>query len=172
MGQAATRRFFFACWPDEGLRRDLVERRRQIATPSWRPVPEHNLQLSLLLLGNQPGLALNMICDAADQIKGSAFTLDLNAFGWFDGARVVWLGGNAPDAARSLVGALALAIRSVGLTFQQRSFKPHVTLFRRVAEAPELPNPPSLTWAVHGFSLIESIPNRPYQVLRTWPLKV
>jgi len=45
-----------------------------------------------------------------------------------------------------------------------------VTLFRKVSEGRNLPPVAALTWPASEFALIESIPSRPYQVLRTWAL--
>ena len=166
------RRVFFACWPDPRTRAAIIERRRLIDGLSPRRVPDHNLHLTLLFLGNQPGERLPDLLAAADRLSAPGFDLHLDRFGWFPGARVAWLGGPTPEAAQTLVEQLSDLGRALALRFEQRRFHPHVTLFRRVAARPDVPPPPPLTWPVREFALIESIPSRPYQVLRTWPLTV
>lgn len=47
-----TRRLFFACWPHEQVRGGIIQRRRLIDGLSPRRVPDHNLYLTLLFLGN------------------------------------------------------------------------------------------------------------------------
>jgi 2'-5' RNA ligase len=168
----ATRRLFFACWPDEDVRSRLIARRGLIEGISGRRVPDHNLHLTLLFLGNQPAGGLPALLAAIDAASAAGFTLILDRFGWFAGAKVAWLGGPAPEAARELVGQLLEIATEKDLRFDHRPFHPHVTLFRRVACRPEFPEPPALAWPIKELALIESIPSRPYQVLRTWPLSV
>jgi 2'-5' RNA ligase len=171
-GESSTRRLFFACWPDSAMRVEIIARRQLISGTSRRQVPDHNLHLTLLFLGDQPADRLADICSAADSIRNAEFSWHLDRFGWFPGARVAWLGGVANEPSKRLVQALVSSMRSLDLKFDERAFVPHITLFRQVARQPEFPSPPTLKWPIHGFSLIESIPARPYQVLRTWPLKL
>ncbi len=164
-----SRRLFFACWPDANLRAEIVKRRRLIEGLSPRRVPDHNLHLTLLFLGNQPAACVPSLLAAMDQVTTTAFELTLDRFGWFPGARVAWLGGHAPAAAQALVSRLSALCEQLGLQVDRRPFRPHVTLFRKVSGRPELPDPEMLVWPVREFALIESIPSRPYQVLRIQP---
>lgn len=163
-----TRRLFFALWPDVPLREEILRRRALLKPSGWRAVPAHNLHLTLLFLGNQPSSALGDIDALGGQLCLERSRLRLDRFGWFPGARVLWLGGSAPEPIQAWVDALSSGMDSLGLSVERRPFKPHVTLFRRVLEAPDLPEPEPLDWSVRGLSLIESLPSRPYQVLRTW----
>jgi len=172
MTKPPTRRLFFACWPDERVRAEIVERRRLIEGLSRRRVPDHNLHLTLLFLGNQPADRLPDLMDAIPEMDAMGFVLRLDRFGWFPAARVAWLGGSAPEPADSLVRTLSERCRALGLSFDRRRFHPHVTLFRKVERRPAFPPVPALDWSVDELALIESIPSRPYQVLRTWPLKL
>jgi RNA 2',3'-cyclic 3'-phosphodiesterase len=133
-------------------------------------VPDHNLHLTLLFLGNQPAEKLTEIQSLAGEIRTDTFSFELERFGWFSGARVAWLGGEAPEAAVELVASLSSAMRGLGLQFDPRPFHPHVTLFRQVRNRPDFPQPPPLKWPISEFALIESISSEPYQVLRKWPV--
>ena len=172
MTKLPTRRLFFACWPDEQVRAEIVERRRLIEGLSRRRVPDHNLHLTLLFLGNQPADRLPDLMDAADGLDAAGFVLQLDRFGWFPAARVAWLGGAPPGQAQALVRDLSERCGALGLSFDRRRFHPHVTLFRKVERRPVFPPAPVLDWSVDEFALIESIPSRPYQVLRTWTLRM
>jgi 2'-5' RNA ligase len=167
-----TRRLFFACWPDEQVRGEIVQRRRLIDGLSPRRVPDHNLHLTLLFLGNQPAGRVPELLATTDELIAAGFLLQLDRFGWFPGARVAWLGGAVPDGARTLVGQLSDRCQALGLRFDPRRFHPHITLFRNVERRPDFPQIALLDWRVSEFAVIESLPSRPYQVLRTWPLKV
>ena len=76
----------------------------------------------------------------------------------------------APAPARGLADALGQAMTGLGLAFDRRPFRPHVTLYRQVRSRPELPLPPPLAWSPKEFVLIESVRGQPYQVLRSWPV--
>jgi 2'-5' RNA ligase len=155
-------------WPDATVRASILARRDALGPISRRRVPDHNLHLTLLFLGNQPAERLDEIQSVADSISIHSFSLVLDRFGWFSRARVAWLGGEAPGAARELVARLSGAMTEIGLRFDQRPFRPHVTLFRKVDRRPDFPKIRPLRWPIENFSLIESIPGRPYHVLRTW----
>lgn len=163
-----TRRLFFALWPDEGIRAGIVARRELLGRVSRRRVPDHNLHLTLLFLGNQPADRVSAIEDAAGDVAAADCTLRLDRIGWFPRARVAWLGGDAPAPLCAMVDDLRSAMGSLDLTFDDRPFRPHVTLFRQVRQRPPRPDFEPLDWPVSGFSLIESVPGKRYQVLRTW----
>jgi len=171
MAQGPDRRLFFALWPDEGLRDGIIRRRQLLGRISHRQVPDHNLHLTLVFLGDQPGFQLAGILQQADQVQSRAFELVLDRAGWFARAGVAWLGGPAVEAGRILVSRIHECMRAIGIEADSRPWAPHVTLYRKVRERPELPAIPRLLWPAREFSLVESIPGRPYQVLRTWPLE-
>lgn len=166
----STRRLFFALWPDEALRIGIVERREKLGSVGRRKVPDRNLHLTLEFLGDQHAGRLPEIEDAAARVSGASSTLELDRFGWFPGARVVWLGGVAPAALVKFRGALHQAMLDLGLRLDPRPFKPHVTLFRKVSHRPDLPDPVPLAWPVVDFALVESLPGQPYRLLGRWPL--
>lgn len=165
-----SRRLFFALWPEQALREALVARRNALQSRFRRRVPDHNLHLTVLFLGNQPADRLGAILERTDAIRSPAFALRLDRYGWFERARVVWLGGAASEHGRALVVALEQAMGGLGLVFDRRAWVPHVTLFRQVEDGRKLPPVAALDWPAQEFALIESIPSRPYQVLRTWRL--
>lgn len=173
MPSAGTRRLFFALWPNAGVRAGIEARRQRLEPPSKRVVPTHNLHATLVFLGNQPIERLPLIKEAGDSAArdASGFELSLDRFGWFAGARVVWLGAEAVAGGRALVSKLQRLLGEAGIGTDERAWTPHVTLFRNVPRQPELPDPEPLAWSVTSFALIESIPNRPYQVLRSWCLQ-
>jgi 2'-5' RNA ligase len=166
-----TRRLFFALWPDESIRRGILARRESLGSLSRRRVPDHNLHLTLVFLGDQPGDRLAEFEAAAGEIEGAACTLELDRFGWFPRARVAWLGGDAPEALSHLQDSLWQRMVDLGVRLDERPFRPHVTLFRQVLRRPRMPDPDPLIWPVGDFVLVESVAGSPYRVLRRWALE-
>jgi 2'-5' RNA ligase len=166
-----TRRLFFALWPDDDTRRGIAQRREALGRISRKRVPDHNLHLTLVFLGDQPAERLPEIEAAADSLDGDACTLALDRFGWFPGARVLWLGGEAPRPLADLQAALHRQILALGVRLDERPFRPHVTLFRQVARWPAPADPAPLAWPVGDFVLVESVPGAPYRVIGRWPLR-
>jgi len=159
------RRLFFALWPSPAIRSGIIERRKRIDGLSRRRVPDHNLHLTLLFLGDQPADRLDEIVAAAERLQTSGFSLLLDRFGWFARARVAWLGGCAPFAGRTLTAQLAASMRGLGLQFDARPWAPHVTLFRQVQSSPAFPQVEPLAWPADRFELVESLPGQPYSPL-------
>lgn len=165
------RRLFFALWPSPEIRAGIIHRRKPIDGQSRKRVPDNNLHMTLLFLGDQPADRLQEIIDAVSGLRAPAFGLLLDRLGWFAGARVVWLGAQAPSAGKALVAELTARMNALGLAFDRRPWAPHVTLFRKVAERPELPAVDPLEWPVRRFVLIESIPGKPYEPLANFELE-
>ena len=162
------RRLFFALWPDDVIRAGIVARREKLGRASRRQVPDHNLHLTLLFLGDQPADRVDAIKASSGQIEAETCKLILNHLDWFPSARVAWLGGEAPAELDALATALKSAMAPLGLIFDVRPFRPHITLFRQVRQRPHFPEIEPLEWPVTEFALVESIPGQPYQVLRKW----
>nr|WP_277347509.1 RNA 2',3'-cyclic phosphodiesterase [Wenzhouxiangella sp. XN79A] len=169
---------FLALWPDTALRAAMVERTeraRLVREFGGRRVPAHNLHLTLVFLGNVAAERVDALIDEVGQsTPPGPFTLRLDRFGTFPPARVAWLGAAPVPAALALVEMLIGVACRQGLRIDARSWRPHVTLVRGIDARPSgllpaLDEP--IDWAVRDFALIESIPGRPYQVLRTWPVE-
>ncbi len=169
-GSSQTVRIFFALWPEEHIRDAIIDRRQQLGQLTRRKVPDHNLHLTLLFLGNQRRTVLPELKRAVDVIKADTFLLKLNEFGWFRMPRVAWLGGAAVEAGQRLVDALAATCTTLGMGYRQNPWNPHVTLYRQVQTKPVFPQPETIFWPVSSYVLLESIPNKPYKILYQWAL--
>ncbi len=155
----STARLFFALWPDAPTRRSLRKAcRPAVAFSGGRPVPPANYHLTLAFLGNVPEVAVPEIRAAAAAVEPPVLTLQLDRYGHFPRARVLWLGPAVPPAALAeLAGALWAVVQPLGLTPDGLPFRPHVTIARKLVRPPRDPHAKPVTWRVHGFALIRSV---------------
>jgi 2'-5' RNA ligase len=169
---AETRRLFFALWPDDEVRQRLAAASRHW---SRHPVPEHNLHMTLVFLGDCTPEQRVCYCAAAAAVEVECFTLELNFLGGRARSRIQWLGSSdTPDALRSLVRALSRGLQECGFEPEKRRFLPHVTLSRKVRNPVVKSGLEALVWPVGRFALVESVPEPGgvrYQVLEGWPLR-
>jgi len=166
-----TQRLFFALWPDDAVRERLVAASRQW---SRHPVPEHNLHMTLVFLGDCTAAQRACYCAAAAGVAGAPFTLALNFLGGRARSGIQWLGSSeTPAALLQLVRELSRALLACGFEPEKRRFLPHVTLSRKVRKPIVKAGLDALLWAVSDFALVESVPEPGgvrYQVLERWPL--
>ncbi len=167
----AKRRLFFALWPDEAVRRQIAALSRQVCK---RPVPDANLHLTLLFLGQVDAAVETCFCAAAARVQGVPFTVSLDRYGGWARKRIQWLGPSAPPAAlEELADALYLAGTKCGFEVEKRPFVPHVTLSRKAKKPITGPAPAPVVWHASEFVLAESVPSPNgvrYVVRERWTL--
>jgi len=170
-------RLFLALWPDEAVRRRLIrERDLAAAACRGRPVAPDNLHITLVFLGASDGPQRACAERAAGEVKAPAFRLMLERVGYWSRPRVVWLGSDGvPASLSALVGALQQGLAGCGYTLEERPFRPHITLLRKVPPRPRfkprLDEP--VEWPVTHFHLVESVTRSTgaeYRLVATWPL--
>jgi len=175
--QPATRKLFFALWPDEGTRRRLYDATRAFSGGGL-VMPAANLHLTLVFVGHVDAATQRCMETAAAQLRQAPFELVLDCIDSF-GRKILWAGSRQPPDAlfelqRSLDEVLA---EGCGHRPEQRPYRPHVTLQRKLCRPVRDRLPEAVIWRVDRFSLIESVAmNRPatpprYHPLRHWPLR-
>lgn len=155
----STARLFFALWPDAPTRRALRKTCRDaVAFCGGRPVPPPHYHLTLAFLGNVPVAQVPAIRAAAAGVTPPVLTLQLDRFGYFPRARVLWIGPtDVPTALTQLAAELWAALQAVGLQPEPRPFRPHVTIARKVNRAPRELSLQVVSWQLRGFALIRSV---------------
>ncbi len=166
-----TRRLFFALWPSPDVRRQLAR-----VAHSWtrHPVADANLHMTLLFLGGRTARELGCFCEAAGNLQGEAFELQLDYLGNWARPRIQWLGTSCiPPALLQLVDTLQQALASCGVEPEKRPFVPHVTLSRKEKNPRVKAGLEPVHWQVRDFVLAESVSAQGgvrYAVVQRWPL--
>ena len=168
----ASRRVFFALWPDPTTRTRLARATKDAVRRSGgRPIAKDRFHVTVAFLGNLTPAGLE-IASAVPPIPVGGFALVLDTIGAFAASRTLWLGArSAPPALLELERRLWEALAAKGFIREERIYRPHVTLARRARAVEEEIEP--IEWPVAELALVESLPdgrNVHYEPLRSWPL--
>ena len=139
-----------------------------------RRIPAENYHVTLHFLGEVSEDQLDCYRSAADGLHAPSFSLRLDTTGFFRRAGIGWIGPEiCPDNLLQLHEQLADQLSACGYRHEQRSYLPHVSLFRRCQKPLKPAQPFLIDWQVKDFSLFESVPTRDgviYRELCNYPL--
>jgi 2'-5' RNA ligase len=176
MGEARSRRVFFALWPDDEATGHLSALGHSLAG-GGREIQPAALHLTLAFVGSvTPGQVAELERVAA-RVRAAAFELRLDRLGFWPQRGILWAGcRQTPAPLRRLAGTLAAELRAAGFPLDRSSGTaqvPHVTLARRArcASLPRLGTP--IGWRVGEFALVEShlrAAAASYRTLASFPL--
>jgi 2'-5' RNA ligase len=130
-------RAFIAIEIDPGVRAALsraqAKLKRSGAHVSW--VPEDNLHISLVFLGDVPVATVELLSDAINSISASRQSFQCNienvgSFGRPASPRVIWAGVRPNELLANLQHQVSQCVRQAGITLEDRPYKAHVTLGR------------------------------------------
>ena len=174
--QGATRRLFYAIWPDPPARKALARLAGEVARDvQGRAPPDANLHLTLAFLGAVPASRLDPLIALGDRVATAAtpFPLALDRIGGTS-YRVAWL---APaeycEPLHALQGRLIDALAMDGYPRERRMFRPHITLARDGVRSARRGAIPPITWPVERLTLVASTPRRggsDYREVAGWML--
>jgi 2'-5' RNA ligase len=163
-------RLFFALWPDVPVARQLTQVAQQLTLESGsRRVDPSNFHVTLAFVGEVPAAQLAMLQQIGRSLRAPqcTFTCDSIEF-WREANVVVATARAVPPELLDLSTRLSHAI---GLP--PRRLRVHVTLARKVTQAPVPQAMSAVVWRATNFSLIRSDTGgaeSAYTVLDTWSL--
>lgn len=138
-------------------------------------MPAHTLHVTLVFLGSVAPHRLEALQLAAQEVYDEAFELILDNARYWGHNRIVYAAPNSvPPQLVQLVHSLEQRLIAHRFTFDQRPYKPHITLLRHAqwSDTP-LPEMPQVTWHAQSFALVQSQPDSQgarYQVLARFAL--
>ena len=164
------RRVFFALWPGESTRKDLLRATcTAVRRSGGRGTPPGNLHITLAFLGPVTKADLERVIEVPP-IPSPEFPIELDRLGHWRGSRVLWLGPTRqPAALLDLERRLWDALVAVGFERERRPYRAHVTLARKARPVEQAINP--VVWPVSELALVQSRPgarHSVYEVLRIW----
>lgn len=173
MGEEENQRLFFALWPDEGTREHLATLAVDDITGRW--VSGDNLHVTLAFLGSVDKHVRVCAEHVASQVKAQPFILHLDEIGYWRKPRILWVGASRlPSPLAGLLESLNEGLSTCGYKAEQREYRAHVTLARKVHKSVAHRSIDPILWSIDRFVLVESqtLPaGASYQVLQTWYLK-
>jgi len=168
-------RVFFALWPDDDVRLRLHQlAQQQSRRCGGRVMRAETLHLTLLFMGGVPVERLCELQRAAAGVRALAFCFDLDRFaGWRHNAIGYVALAEIPEGLLLLSKILRASVAQTGFSFDRKSFKPHVTLLRKMEHPPHVQPISALEWKVREFVLVRSVLNAQgagYEIIDRWPL--
>jgi len=140
-----------------------------------RIIAPENFHITLHFIGSVTDEEKDCLHQAAGKVTFLPFDLSLDSFGFFDKAKVFWMGlQTAPAELSRLHENLGEALSACDYRPDPRPYSPHVSLLRKAGKIPVEYQPFSINWHVDEFVLVESISTTDgviYKVIEKYPLQ-
>ena len=172
-------RLFFALWPDDDARAHIARATLALRLAvDARPVPQESYHATLAFLGEVSMPQLAVLQQIGRAQRGAACAIRFDAYDYWRDPRVVVAVARESPAALTQLWAqlhrdLALLQPHRNLEHPQAPLRTHITLARKVAQAPVLPAMSPFDWNARSFSLVRSDTSGArsvYTVVDTWQL--
>jgi len=172
-------RMFFALWPDAETRARLAQAAEALdRADHGQRVPRENYHVTLTFVGAVEKSALAVLQQIGRQQRAMGFTITFDAYDYWPQPRVIVAAARAMPATlldlwTGLRRDLSLQQTALSDTSLDAPLRPHVTLARKVAQAPVLQAMSPFSWNARSFSLVHSQTGGArsvYTVVDTWPL--
>jgi 2'-5' RNA ligase len=172
LAKVESSRLFFALWPDDQTRLELVRLNRPIEAKGFRIVQPYNFHVTLVFLGYVDTASQLLINQSVKRISAKPFVLTFDQLSYWSRPQVLCLTcSQLIDEVEMLVAELNREVASCGLQTDSRPYKPHITLARHARYLPDINFEP-IHWRAESFCLVESC-SEPggvfYKVRQHWP---
>lgn len=155
----ASKRLFFALWPDDRQRDRLRDVINSVAkTVEGKAVDRRSWHITLAYIGEYPEEQIPDLQARAREIEVKPFTLSFDRLEYWPRPKIACMvGPTVPAELEALVLDLHGLMQDVGLVPEDRTYRPHITVVRnaRAFTAERLSQRTATDWS--GFELIESV---------------
>jgi 2'-5' RNA ligase len=168
-------RLFFASFLDSDWRRSVSAAVRTLKLQAGsKNLPPENYHLTLVFLGEVPDSKIQAVREVGDAQRIACFPLRFDRWEYWEGARaVVASASDLPQALMTLRASIATALTQRGVAFDDKPLRPHITVARKLTQAPVLPELSEFSCTLRAFSLVSSVTASTgslYTVVDTWSL--
>jgi len=164
---------FFALWPTDAEREQLVAWLAPLKKLcSGRVMHGDTLHATLAFIGHIDQGRLEALQLAAQEVSTEGFNVCFDTACYWGHNHIVYAAPtHVPQQLLQLVDALEQRLTRHRFKFDERAYKPHVTLLRNASWSDVLlPGMPPVCWRVDDFALVQSMPQE-YRMLARFPLK-
>lgn len=165
-------RLFLAIWPGAAAAVALGDLALDVARVcEGRPVERSKIHLTLTFLGEIDAAREAGIGDVARAMPTAGrFDLVLDRVGSFRRSRVAWAGASSePPELMTLQSGLEARLRAAGFVLEDRPYRPHFTLARKIARPLPDARVAPVQIACEAFALVVSAGGK-YTTRESWPL--
>lgn len=153
-------RLFFALWPNTEERAAMAAWQQPLHKQcGGRITPADKLHNTLVFLGDVPPERLEALQLAAQEVRAGEFQLSYECARYWGHNHIVYAAPvSVPAKLVQLVKDLEQKLWQHQFKFDNRAYKPHVTLMRhaRWTDSP-LPEMPQVIWKMREFVLVQSL---------------
>lgn len=126
-------RLFFALWPGRQVRSALAAWQQQHLPAGVRATLVQDLHLTLRFLGQVEASRIPALDALGEQLSLPSFDLTLDRVGHWPRPAALWVGpSETPEELVYFHRRLGEALAPLGFEPEARTFKPHVTLARKI----------------------------------------
>lgn len=155
----ATKRLFFALWPNDRQRDRLRDVITAVAkTVEGRAVDRRSWHVTLAYLGEFPEEQVPDLLARAGEIEVEPFRLTFDRLEFWPRPKIACMAAaTVPAELETLVASLHGLMQDVGLVPEDRTYRPHITVVRnaRPFATERLSQRETTEWS--GFELVESV---------------
>lgn len=169
----ADKRLFFAIWPDDSVRQALLHWQTHNLPADVRWQHRADLHMTLHFLGATADDRVSALVELGGRVAAGGFSIVLDEIGHWPRAQVLWAAPSSPPGELlALYRKLGDGLAAMDFALENRPYRPHVTLARKVRESPATRPLLPLTWSVRELALIETRPGDAphYHPVARWAL--
>lgn len=168
-------RLFFAAFPDGECRAKLSAAARALrlaGAPAYLAPEKYHI--TLLFLGSVPDQRVDALCELGESQRSACTSLRFVRWEyWREAGAVVATTPDRPEPLLSLRTRLTAGLTQCGVALDDKPLRPHITVARKLSQAPVLAALSAIDCTLRSFSLVSSVTSprgSVYTVVATWPL--
>ncbi|HVC00926.1 MAG TPA: RNA 2',3'-cyclic phosphodiesterase [Steroidobacteraceae bacterium] len=175
MSEAARERLFFAIWPSAAERAAMTAAAARLALDERSQcVGAEDYHMTVAFVGEVAAPRLEAVRRIGASAAGSRCRLHFDAYEYWPKPQVVVAAARTiPPSLERLWRELHARLAVLGLALEPKPLRPHVTLVRKMHDAPSLPEMAVCTWEALALCLVRSARSRTmpaYTVVEHWRL--